>query len=47
MWLALFVGHGEDPVPAGRGLIEEVFLASLPIGAGRAVLGPLVQNGLE
>src|SRR5712691_6569611 len=44
---ALFVGHGEDAIPAGRRLIEEIFLAALPIGEGGAVIGPLVQNGLE
>src|SRR6266436_6246079 len=44
---ALFVSHGEDAIPAGRRLIEEIFLAALPIGAGGAVIGPLVQNGLE
>src|SRR5260370_2839533 len=44
---ALFVGHGEDAIPAGRRLIEEIFLAAFPIGAGWAVVGPLVQNDLE
>src|SRR5713101_5062749 len=43
----LFVGHGEDAIPAGRRLIEEIFLAAFPIGAGWAVAGPFVQNGLE
>src|ERR1700704_5119360 len=43
----LFVGHGEDAVPTGRRLVEEIFLAALPIGAGWTVIGPLVQNGLE
>src|SRR6202521_4642631 len=46
-WQVLFVGHGEYPVPAGRRLIEEIFLAAFPISARRAVIGPLVQNGLE
>ena len=44
---ALFVGHGEDAIPAGRRLIEEIFLAALPIGAGRAVFGPPVESDLE
>ena len=44
---ALFVGHGEDAIPAGRRLIEEIFLAALPIGAGWAVVGPPIENGLE
>src|SRR5260370_42083127 len=44
---ALFVGNGEDAIPAGRRLIEEIFLAAFPIGAGWAVIGPLVQNDLE
>src|SRR6266403_2008355 len=44
---ALFVSHGEDAIPAGRRLIEEIFLTALPIGAGRAVIGPLVENSLE
>src|SRR5260370_7963993 len=43
----IFVGQGEDTIPAGRRLIEEIFLAALPIGAGWAVVGPFVQNGLE
>jgi hypothetical protein len=29
----LFVGHGEDAVPAGGRLLEEIFLAALPVGA--------------
>src|SRR5271155_3611581 len=33
----LFVGHGEDAVPAGWGFVEEVILAALPIGARGAV----------
>jgi hypothetical protein len=41
------VGHGEDAIPAGRRLIEEIILAALPIGAGWAVVAPLVENGLE
>src|SRR5437016_9541892 len=44
---ALFVGHGEDAIPAGRRLIKEIFLAALPIGAGRAVFGPAVENRLK
>src|SRR5882762_2172549 len=44
---ALFVSHGENAIPAGRRLIEEIILAALPIGAGRAVAGPFVENGLE
>jgi len=44
---ALFVGHSENAVPSGRRLIEEIFLTALPIGAGWAVIGPLVENGLE
>src|ERR1700730_320228 len=47
MQQALFVGHGEDANPAGRRLIEEIILAAFPIGAGWAVVGPLVENGLE
>jgi len=37
----------KNAIPAGRGLIEEIILAALPIGAGRAVAGPFVENGLE
>src|SRR6202140_3131980 len=44
---ALLVGHGEDAIPAGRGLVEEIFLAALPIGARWAVIGPTIENGLE
>src|SRR6267154_4521953 len=43
----LFVGHREDAVPARGRLIEEILLAALPIGAGRTVIGPLVENDLE
>src|SRR6266446_1691023 len=28
---ALFVSHGEDAIPAGRRLIEEIFLTALPV----------------
>src|ERR1700756_5196661 len=43
----LFVGHGEDAVPAGRRFVEEIFLAALPVGARRPFIGPLVQYGLK
>src|SRR5260370_16546451 len=45
--LTLFVGHREDAMPAGRRLIEEVFLAPLPIRARGTIIGPFVQNALE
>src|SRR5260370_13424380 len=45
--LTLFVGHREDAIPAGRRLIEEVFLAPLPIRARGTIIGPFVQNALE
>src|SRR5580692_5363618 len=41
------MGHGKDAVPAGRRFIEEIVLTALPVGPRGAVVGPLVQNGLE
>src|SRR6266403_2777303 len=43
----LFMGHREDAVPGGWGFVEKILLTTLPIGARRAVVGPLVKNGLE
>src|SRR5258708_7059366 len=43
----LLMGHGEDAVPAGWRFVEKIFLATLPVGACRAVVRPLVENGLE
>src|SRR5882762_1561390 len=45
--LGLFVGHGEDAVPIRRWLIEEVVLATFPVGAGGSVVRPLIENGLK
>src|SRR6266568_7551776 len=41
------MGHGEDAVPGGRRLFKKIVLAALPVGAGWAVVGPLVEDGLE
>src|ERR1700674_2432709 len=48
-WLrnSLLVGHGEDAVPAGGRLVEEIVLAALPVGARWAIIGPSVENRLE
>src|SRR5712691_12557568 len=46
-WVTLFVGHCEDAGPARRRLIEEIFLAPLPIRTRGTVIGPFVQNVLE
>src|SRR5713226_6562606 len=43
----LLVGHDEDPIPAGGRLVEEIFLAALPVGARGSLRGPFVQNCLE
>ena len=44
---ALFVRHGRDAIPSGRGLVEEVVLATLPVSPRGAVVRPLVQTALE
>jgi hypothetical protein len=46
-WLELLVGHGEDAIPIGGRLVEEIFLTVLPVGASRAVVGPLIEKGLK
>src|SRR6266851_8003447 len=43
----LLMGHGENAVPAGWRFVKKIFLTTLPVGACRAVVGPLVKNGLE
>src|SRR2546425_1001585 len=45
--LALFVRHGEDAVPAGRRLVEEILLAAFPVGARGPVVRPIFQHLLE
>src|SRR5260370_17187969 len=44
---ALLMGHGENAVPARWRFVKKIFLTTLPVGACRAVVGPLVKNGLE
>src|SRR5260370_23110704 len=44
---ALLMGHGENAVPARWRFVKKIFLTTLPVGACRAVAGPLVKNGLE
>src|SRR5437879_1964123 len=41
------MGHREDAIPTGWGFVEKIFLTALPVGACRAIIGPLVENGLE
>src|ERR1700758_2186469 len=43
----LFMIHGENAIPIERRLVEEIFLATFPVGAGRAVCGRCIKNGLE
>src|SRR5712692_10723145 len=45
--LSLLVGHNEDAVPIRFGLLEQVFLAALPEGARRAVVGPTLEQAFE
>src|SRR5271168_5266369 len=45
--VGLFVGHGENAVPAGGWFVEEVFLATLPVGTRRTIVLPFVEHGLE
>ncbi len=39
--------HGEDAIPGGGRLVEEIVLAAFPIHARRAVVGPTIEDGLE
>src|SRR5689334_19586059 len=43
----LLVGHREDAVPTGGRLVEKIFLTAFPVSARRAVVGPLIENGLK
>src|SRR5258706_8183479 len=41
------MGHREDAIPTGWGFVEKIFLTALPVGTRRAVVGPLIENGLK
>src|SRR5882762_10386299 len=43
----LFVGHGEDTVPIRGRFVEEVVLATFPVGAGGSIVRPLIEDGLK
>src|SRR5579859_3697992 len=43
----LFMIHRENAVPVERRFVEEIFLAAFPVGAGRAICGRRIKNGLE
>src|SRR5215470_11850197 len=43
----LLVRHDEDAGPPGRRFLKEILLAALPVSARGAVIGPLVEKGLE
>src|SRR5229473_2220243 len=45
--LSLLVGHDEDAVPIRFWLLEQIFLAALPEGARRAVVGPALEQAFE
>src|SRR5713226_5545760 len=44
---SLLMGHGEDAVPSGGRLIEEILLAAFPIHAGGSIFRPFLQKLLE